>query len=102
MENELLNRITSNPELLQNMIQVISNALRDNTDDSADMQTTSVFSSNAVQPNESYASLHHRKNLLQELKPFLSDSACAKMDRAVQLCELACNIKATFSSTEDI
>lgn len=100
MENELLNRITSNPELLQNMIQVISNALRDNTDEN--MQTTSAFASNAMQPNESYASLHHRKNLLQELKPFLSDSACAKMDRAIQLCELACNIKATFSSTEDI
>lgn len=102
MENELLNRIISNPALLQTMMQVVSNALRDNADDAAVKQAASAFASNAEQSSESITSMHQRKNLLQELKPFLSNSASAKMDRAVHLCELACNVKATLSSAEDI
>lgn len=91
MKSELLSHLVSNPEAVETIMHVVSNAIE------AHGNTTSI-STQAIQGD---TSMQYRIQLLEALKPHLSNAACKKIDHAMQLCELARDVKASLTPATD-
>lgn len=91
MKSELLSHLISNPEAVETIMHVVSNAIESHGNN------TSV-STQASQGD----TMQYRIQLLEALKPHLSNAACKKIDHAMQLCELARDVKASLTPATDL